>query len=450
MDISDFSEVGDRDEKLRLLVRELLESAAVELQNTQLPEKQVWQLRSDEDGKATFKAVERPDLNQAISTIDWFSDVEAAVAFQSHLEDEYDREIRHGYLKRLLLDAFQKTGERIDSYDSELERVYSNIVADLHDQSKGECIAILYGLRVIGDAIQISDRVEAQSFRAGEVIAEEDAEKPAALINAHEEFHYSYLRIEYTQDDVLARIPTMGINLYTVALDLSLGGWIRVPHFYLNPISYDIHELAHRFRNEVNSFEAELTEANSKKVENTLSLLRPYHEPTTCEFSSPWSIPYNFKLPVNVAICHYGRSVRAYGLRQSSLTSAIMGLESLFVQQTSGTTPSNDVPQYAGFLIGNTVDGLDPFSVAQKIEEGYEHRNQWAHGGHVDHETSPLQLDLWKILRLSIIIFAWMDTNTSLLDEGLLLENALVDDKTRNAFYQELDPLDISDYCVFE
>jgi len=153
---------------------------------------------------------------------------------------------------------------------------------------------------------------------------------------------------------------------------------------------------------------------------------------------------------VNVAICHYGRSVRAYGLPQSSVTSAIMGLESLFVQQTSGATPSNDVPRYAGFLIGNTVAGLDPLSVAQKVEEGYELRNQWAHGGHVDYEPSPLQSDLWKILRLAIIIFAWMDSNTPLLDEGLLLENALVDDKTRDAFYQELDQLDVLDYCVVE
>jgi len=233
MDISDFSEVGDRDERLRVLMEELLESAAAELQNAQLPEKQVWQLRSDEDEEATFKAVERPDLGQVISAVDWFSDVEAAAAFQSHLEDEYDRKICHGYLKRLLLDAFGKTGERIDSYDSESDRVYSNVVADLHEQSKGEYIAILYGLRVEGDAVQISDRVEARSFRAGEVIAEEDAEKPAALIEAHEIFHYSYLRIEYTQDDVLARVPDKGINIYTVALGLSLGGWIRVPQFYL-------------------------------------------------------------------------------------------------------------------------------------------------------------------------------------------------------------------------
>lgn len=450
MDISDFSEVGDRDEKLRRLVEELLESAAAELQDAQLPEKQVWQLRSDEDGKATFKAVERPDLGQVLLEIDWFSDVEAAVAFRSYLEDEYDREIRRRYLRRLLLDAFGKTGERIDSCDSELDRVYSNVVADLHGQSKGEYIAILYGLQVDGDAVQISDRVEARSFRAGEVLAEGDAGKPAALIEAHEMFHYSYLRIEYTQNDVLARVPDKGINLYTVALGLSLGGWIRVPQFYLKPISYDMHELGHRFRKESNPLEAELTETNSVQIENMLSLLRPFHEPTTREFSHPWSIPYNFKPPVNVATCHYGRSVRAYGLPQSSVTSAIMGLESLFIQHTRGTTPSNDVPRYAGFLIGNTVDGLDPLTVAQKTEEGYDLRNQWAHGGHVDREPSPLQSDLWKILRLAITIFAWMDSNTSLLDGGLPIEDALVDDQARDAFYQKLDQLDVSDYCVVE
>lgn len=450
MDISDFSDVGDRDERLRRLAEELLESAAAELEDAQLPEKQVWQLRSDEDGVATFKAVERPDLGQVISAIDWFSDVEAAAAFRSHLENEYDREIRRGYLQRLLLDAFGKTGKRIDSYDSELDRVYSNVVADLHGQSKGEYIAILYGLQVEGDAVQISDRVEARSFRAGEVLAEEDTGKPAALIEAHELFHNSYLRVEYTQNDVLARMPDKGINLYTVALGLSLGGWIRVPQFYLKPISYDMHELGHRFRGETASLEAELTEANSGQVENTLSLLRPFHEPTTREFSHPWSIPYNFKPPLDVATCHYGRSIRALGLPQNSVTSAIMGLESLFVQHTSGTTPSNDVPRYAGFLIGNTVDGLDPLTVAQNIEEGYELRNQWAHGGHVDREPSPLQSDLWRTLRLAIIIFAWMDANTSLLDEGLPLENVLVDDRARDAFYQELDQLDVSDYCMIE
>ena len=450
MDISDFRDVGDRDEELRHLVRNLLESAAAELQDVQLPEKQVWQLRPDEDGEATFKAVERPDLGQVITAIDWFSDVEAAAAFRSYLEDEYGREIHQGYFKRLLLDAFGKTGERIDSYSSKLDGVYSNVVADLHGQSKGEYIAILYGLQVEGDAVQISDRVEARSFRAGEVIAEEDVEKPAALIEAHEIFHNSYLRVEYTQDDMLARMPDKGINLYTVALGLSLGGWIRVPQFYLKPISYDMHELGHRVRGETGSLEAELTEANSAQVENTLSLLRPFHKPTTRKLSHPWSIPYNFNPPVNVATCHYGRSVRALGLPQSSVTSAIMGLESLFVQHTSGTTPSNDVPRYAGFLIGNTVDGLDPLMVAQKIEDGYELRNQWAHGGHMDREPSPLQSDLWEILRFAIIIFAWMDSNTSLLDEGLPLADALVDDKTRDAFYQELEPMDVSDYCVVE
>jgi len=451
MDISDFADVADSDDQLEELVHDLLNAAAEILVDVDLPRAQVSELQGT-GGEAKHVRIERPSLGPVVGDIDWLDDVDEAIAFAEHLETRYDYAIDQHYLSNLFKDAFGRAGQHLDTYPEHEERISNNVIADVHGQGKAELIAPLGGLDIETDRVRIRDGVEVRNFEDGVVLGEDSIPLMSDTFGGrHRVYNDSYLRIEFTEDDLLAKVPMQAINLYTLAISLSLGGLVRDLRTYITPITYSMHRWGRKMSSgQPTGFGVEINDKKRPQIQGTLELLEPYFELSSEPYETPYAAFYNFSGPGNLAISHYGRAINTWSIPDNTVTFTILGLESLFIQHTAGETPSRDVPRYAGFLIGNAVDMFDPLTVADYISSGYELRNQWAHGGKPDSEPSELEAWLWAILRAAIYIFYWLDTHTSLLDQGLPLGDALIDGETRKSVKAELDTFDVTEYMEVE
>lgn len=447
MDISDFAGVGDDDQQLKELLEELLEVAAGKLAEANPPKKRVSQLQG-RNGYAEYKQIERTDFGRAIAAIDWLEDCDEAIRFAEHLTEEYDEEINEHYLYKLLLDAFGKEGMELGSYHEDVNQIASNVIADIHGQGKAELRAPIEGLNIETDTVNVSDVIEIRNCQEGEVIGEDEIPvSTESIVGTNRIFDDSYLRVEFGEDNLLAKRPIQAIDLYTAVINLSVGGWTQAARMYITPLTYGMMEWKRPIPTGTESgFPVDVDKEHGPQIEASFSLLEQFFQLSSEQLEPPFSAIHNFRSPINIAISHYGRSVQMWAIPDSSVAFAILGLESLFIQHTTGTTPSKDVPRFAGLLIGNTVDEFDPLTIAEYVDEGYNVRNTWAHGSLSESEPNELQGILWSILRASIFVFAWLDTNTSLLDEGLPLSEALIDQPTRTTLEEKLDRFDLSDY----
>jgi hypothetical protein len=447
MDISDLSGAADSDDQLEEFLHELLEAASERLDGIELPRTQVSQLQG-KGGHAEHVQVERPSLQMAVGDIQWLEDVDEAIAFVDHVEDEYNESLDEHYLSKMFVDAFGRDGQDLDSFEEKEDRIANNVVADIHGQGRAELIAPLEGLNMETDVVRIRDNVEIRNYEDGMVLGENSIPVLSDTLGGpYRIYNDAYLRIEFTEDDMLSDPSMQAMHLYTAAISLSLGGWVRDIRTYIKPITYGMFELGRELSSGRESgFSVDIDEEHGPQIRNALNLLEPYFDLADEQYEPPYAAIHNFSGPANIAISHYGRAIQMWSIPDNSVTFAILGLESLYIQHTSGETPSKDVPRFAGFLIGNTVDEFEPLSIADYINEGYELRNQWAHGGKPGGEPSELQGLLWAILRASIFVFYWLDTNTSLLDEGLPLDEALIDEDTREEVTEELDGFDLTDY----
>ncbi len=298
------------------------------------------------------------------------------------------------------------------------------------------------------DVVRIRDNVEVRDYEDGKELGEDSMPVLSDTLGGpHRVYDDAYLRIEFPEDDLLAKVPMQAIHLYTAAISLSLGGWVRDIRTYIKPITYGMFEWGREISSGRESgFSVDIGEEHGPRIRAALDLLEPYFGLASEPYEPPYAAIHNFSGPSNIAISHYGRAIQMWGIPDNSVTFAILGLESLYIQHTSEETPSKDVPRFAGFLIGNTVDEFEPLTIADYINEGYDLRNQWAHGGKPGAEPSELQGLLWSILRASIFVFYWLDTNTSLLNEGLPLNEALIDRDTREDLKEELDGFNLTDY----
>lgn len=94
------------------------------------------------------------------------------------------------------------------------------------------------------------------------------------------------------------------------------------------------------------------------------------------------------------------------------------------------------------------MDEFDPLTSAERLNEGYELRNQWARGGKRGGGPSKLEGLPWSVLRTSILVFYWLDTHTPLFNEGLPLDNALIDEETRASVNEERSSFDPTEHLV--
>lgn len=447
MDLSDFSGVGDSDDRLQNLLHEFLDSAADELDRKDIPEKQVSQLQA-RDGYAEHKEIKRPDLSTLIAGIDWLKDCDEAIRFSDHLTSEYNEDIDEHYISNLLVDAYGVEGENLDSYDDRIGEMKDKIIMDVNDIGKAELIAPLDGLKIEANQIPITKDIVVKSFKEGETLGEDSIPLLTdSLIGDERVYNDSYLRIEFKEDNELTNNPEQAIELYTMALSLSLGGWVQAARIYIDSITYKmVNRQLPLVSGRRKSYSTRIDPKNASQIQETLRLLSQYYYLTPEQYEPPFSAMYNFRPPINIAISHYGNSIQMWEIPHISVTFAIIGLESLYLQHTAGNTASSEVPPFVGFLLGNTVKEFDPLTIANYVDEGYHFRNQWAHGSKSSDEPSDLQKKLWGVLRASIVVYGWLDSNTSKLDQDLAISDAFIDESTRDSLKNELDRFSLSDY----
>lgn len=346
MDISDFAEVVDSDDQFEELVHDLLETAADILDDVDLPQTQVAELQG-KGGKARHVRIERPSIGPVVRDVEWLDDIDAAIAFADHLDAEYDYSIDQHYLTNLFTDAFGRGGQGLDSFEDREDRITKNIIADVHGQGKADLIAPLGGLDIETDQVRIRDGVQVHDYEDGVVLGEDSLPIVSDTLGGrHRVYNDSYLRIEFTEDDLLAKAPMQAINLYTLAISLSLGGLVRDLRTYITPITYSIDKWGRKMSSgQPTGFGVEITEENGPQIAATLDLLEPYFQLSSEPYETPYAAIYNFSGPGNIAISHYGRAINTWSIPDNTVTFTILGLESLFIQHTAGETPSRDVPR---------------------------------------------------------------------------------------------------------
>ena len=447
MDISDFSDVANSDDQLENHLREFLDRASDRLDGRDIPSTTVSQLQA-KDGYAEHKEIKRPDLGNLIAEIDWLEDCNEAIQLSNFLEKEHRMEIDAHYISKLLVDAFGNNGADLNSYSGKIGEIEDKIVMDANGIGKAELIAPLDGLKIETDCVMVNQDIEIRNFKDGEILGEDSLPVLTGSLTGDERvYDHSYLHIEINESDELYKSPEQAIELYTMGLSLSLGGWIQASRIYINSVSYKmVNRQLPLVPGGRKSYSTKIDSKNASQVQKTLSLLKQYYNLTDQQYDPPFSAMYDFQPPTNIAIGHYGNSVQMWKIPHISVTFAIIGLESLYLQHTAGNTASSEVPQFVGFLLGNTVNEFDPLTISEYVAKGYHFRNQWAHGSKSSHEPSDLQTKLWSILRASIVVYGWLDSNTSILNHGLAISDAFVDESTRNSLKDELDQLNLGDY----
>lgn len=242
MDLSDLSGAADSDNKLEDLLHELLEAASEQLADGDLPHTLVSQLQG-KGGHAKHIRLERPSLGKAAGDISWLDNVEEAVAFVDHVEDEYDKSLDNFYLCKLFVDAFGNEGQYLDSFEDHEDRIATNVIADINGRAKAELIAPLEGLNTETNVVRICDDVEIRDYEDDVVLGEESVPVLSDTLGGrHRVYNDAYLQVEFTEDDMLAKEPMQAVNLYTTAISLALGGWVRDIRVYVNPITYGMFE----------------------------------------------------------------------------------------------------------------------------------------------------------------------------------------------------------------
>jgi hypothetical protein len=81
----------------------------------------------------------------------------------------------------------------------------------------------------------------------------------------------------------------------------------------------------------------------------------------------------------------------------------------------------------------------------------YIHRNDITHGESLKSAGGLDPLDIqhlaWKYLRISIILFAWIEENSDLMSDGeLSLGDVLIDEEDRNELIRMLEDFKITEY----
>jgi hypothetical protein len=160
-----------------------------------------------------------------------------------------------------------------------------------------------------------------------------------------------------------------------------------------------------------------------------------------------------FEFPIQMAIDHLNTSLQNYKNYNSSITFAVIGLESIYKKCIKKENMSNmDVARFAGLLLGIVSNHFEPKEVNSEIVSAYNTRNNWVHGGTPSGTTSHKhQKELWDYLRCSIILFSFLKYQGAIRIDSLLeVDDALIDLDERMNLERELSDFRFLDYLYLE
>jgi hypothetical protein len=151
-------------------------------------------------------------------------------------------------------------------------------------------------------------------------------------------------------------------------------------------------------------------------------------------------LPTSFQSPeskrdyFSIALYWYGEALLATIPPEGVIASAVACLEALFLENVQTEMAYRLGTRVSGFL---RCFGLAPLDTQALVKQAYDVRSKYVHGDDQDKKwTSQVLLDLSRsilgIARLSLVAFSQMKDQTSRRELLALVDNALLDDRTRN------------------
>lgn len=398
-----------------------------------------------QDSGFMFKLADRKPVETFLKRSPEIYRSDEAEEFAEHLQSNSDvissddpLNLERFIFSHILLDAFGPHGERIDSWRSRLPEIENQLQADIVGRPKVRRKCILAGLKVDSD-IKLSDSCWLRSPKPGEIVFRNRVSMSTltGMQTLRADFTTAMLEIEAVESgEVTNGVVSNETDFYTTLFRLYGRSNTHYTMAFDEPISYSAG--GGRTTNRDNrppSPHYKFNPIDVSRFSRLCALLRNYHQ------------EYEFSHPVGVAIEHFEDSLRRRSEFQDSISFSIIGIESIYKQLSEGATSDNDVARFCGLVLSQVSDELNGLEVKNTIDEAYEVRNTWAHGGNADSQASKqLQESLWDFLRGSIVVFAWLDQHSKLPTDGIDLESALVDEVARENLQSSLTKLEIVDY----
>lgn len=357
-----------------------------------------------------------------------------------YIRDKSNEDIGTNYLQTLYVDAFGIHGGDLHDWEPKIPEINEKIKADIHGLSRERVVQALQGIVceegdvIFGDGIRIV-HPEKREFYALANLSSSVAGQRDIQPHGIMEFTATKSREEdFTKWESICKqqLALSTLRLYGCR-DVD---WItthREPETYKPNIEYT--ESLEEFRL-VDRYI--VTPDDTPQLDNLYHLLSDYYDKNEREFQHP----------VRVALEHFETSISTHTNYSSSITFAIIGLESLFKHYTDGEGGSKFIRRYIAFTLAEAVPHLDVSSVKSNIEDAYGTRNTTVHGEVVESGEEEIQERVWDYLRYSIVIFALLKKEHG---EHFppKIDEALIDEEVRTTLGRILDGLDLSEYLRF-
>lgn len=444
-DLSAMADASEQDfDELTEYLERFLEKSEKRIAVEELDEVEYRVLSSHPGGGFIPRIASRKPVIDAIQrSADFFEfkEAEELLGYLSeHIEglEQMNGMIAQNYLLNILRDAFGKHGEKIENWNERIAEITARVEADLVGRPKLRSKSLLSGIRIQED-LRLFDSCWLRTPDNEEIIHEELLNYTSMMKGTpgRHRFAETILEMEVVEDEeamneVTSRMKIFYINLFRIygCANAHITTSIEEGVTYHN-ISSTTANMTSRDTLPRYSFNA----IDVRKFRNLCDLLMDYFKDR------------KFKQPVGLAISHLDDALDRRTSPQDSISFCIIGLESLYKGQSEGNTTNTDVARFCAIVLDAISDGFDPTEVKTIIEDAYEVRNTWAHGGHSGSKaTKSLQESLWNILRASIIAFAWLNDQRDLASRSLNLDAIFIEQKARTELKDDLENLRVYDY----
>lgn len=443
-DLSSISSSDDIDEE----IRELLRFAREFISQNEIPTVTTQSLVAANQNRLTYSTYDQTSIGQLISgSKKEISKSKETNEFVEKVKEIYGFEIGINYITRILSRAFQaKDNGRIRTVDSVYD-IKNRVVLDSLGKSKTETTMLISGV-IPSESLKLSNQIWIHPLDKIDAIQlnrvhDAGSAQPGRIKYLHctAVIRYISQRKPYYELDDIAITGTenkilQALKLYGPSDAQSI---MSISH----PITYWGVRRISESRSLGGLTRCHINATDARRVSNVYDLISKYYDDDDLRFKSPFELPLG----------HFNTAVERKNSFQSSISFAIIGLESLFKQCTAGSRQSSkEISLYVALLLGLSSNRFHPPTVLREVGHAYNARNTWVHGDDSSNQASiDTQKEIWDYLRASIVVFCHLASRGKInMNSKINLEMPLVDKYARMWLEQESSVMRLHDYLKLD
>lgn len=336
---------------------------------------------------------------------------------------------------------YHRISDRNCEYD--VDEIYNNIVLDSEGKSKTRGFYFVQSVNVENEII-IDNNLRILPIRKADGIYKERID---GLASTHGSpiswgFPTSIIRLDVTNSpkyDAINASQAASIDFLIKLLRILGPSNADVCFSKIEPVSYlDTGRTSTNSGRDTHP-KLKFSPIDIKRLKNLRNLLEEYYDGNSREFTSFFSVPFQ----------HYDTSIEQRTRQHSSIAFSVIGLESLYKQNTkSELKSSKGIALNAAFVLGSAIDSLDPHTVKQDVLDAYNKRNNFVHGDHGSENTEKRQQHrMWDYLRFSLVIFTILHSRGIISQNaGLNLDDSYINQDERGKVQRQLRNIDLNSY----